>query len=90
MTQYGLRSRKRPTTIGDHLNLIFWMIAYQGSAVFQLFCSLFITKAFAGEWPLESLLTTATVELSELEAEKEDEVENNDSDHLEVSSSNAQ
>ena len=39
---------------------------------------------------LESLLTTATVELSDIEAEKEDEVENNDSDRLEVSSSNGQ
>ena len=90
MTQYGLSSRKRPTPISDHLDLTFWMIAYRGSAVFQLFCSLFITKAFAGEWPLESLLTTARVELFEREAEKEDEVENSDSDHLEVSYSNAQ
>ena len=90
MTQYGPNSHKRPTPISDHLDLTFWMIACQGSAVFQLFCSLFITKAIAGEWPLESLLTTARVELCEREAEKEDEVENSDSDHLEVSSSNVQ
>lgn len=33
---------------------------------------------------MESLLTTVRVELREREAEKEDEVENSDSDHLEV------
>ena len=41
--------------------------------------------AFAGRWPLESLSSSARVELCERVAENEDEVENSDSDHLEVS-----
>ena len=87
MTQYG----KRPTPIRYHLDFTFWIIGYDRfDCISAVFCSLFITIAFAGEWPLESLLTTVRVELCEREAEKEDEVDNSDSDHLAVSSSNAQ
>jgi len=60
------------------------VVAYERFDCISIFLFTF-SKAFAGGWPLESLLLTARVELCEREAEKEDEVENSDSDHLEVS-----
>jgi len=64
--------------------LTFWVVAYGRFDCISIFLFTF-SKAFAGGWPLESLLSTARVELCEREAQKEDEVENSNSDHLEVS-----